>query len=66
MIELKDQESGVREHDILSSAIDTLEHTGRVRGVSSSRSWKEAFGKEHEDLWKKKKWSSAVDPDHLK
>ena len=58
VIEMKDHESGVREHDILS--------TGRVRGVSISRGWKEAFGKEHESLWKKKKRSSAVDPDHLK
>ena len=54
VIELKDHESGVREHDILSTAIDTPEHTGRVRGVSSSRGWKETFGKEHEGLWKKK------------
>ena len=66
MIELKDHESGVREHDILSTAIDMPEHTGRVRGVSSSRGWKETFGKEHEGLWKKKKRSSAVDHDHLK
>ena len=66
MIELKDHESGVREYDILSTVIDTLEHTGRVRGVSSSRGWKEAFGKEHEGLWKKKKRSSAMDPDRLK
>ena len=66
MIELKDHESGVREHDILSTAIDTPEHTGRMRGVSSSRGWKEAFGKEHEGLWKKKKWSTTVDPDRLK
>ena len=43
-----------------------LENTGRVRGVSSSRGWKEAFGKEHEGLWKKKKWSTTVDPDRLK
>jgi len=66
VIELKDHESGVREHDILSTAIDMPEHTSRVRGVSSSRGWKEAFGKEHEDLWKKKKRSSAVDPGRLK
>ncbi|RLN40936.1 hypothetical protein C2845_PM01G44300 [Panicum miliaceum] len=65
VIELKDHESGVREHDILSTAIDTQEHRGRVRGVSSSKGWKEAFGKENECLWKKKKRSS-VDPDRLK
>ena len=66
VIELKDHESGVREHDILSTAIDMPEHTGRVHGVSSLKGWKEAFGKEHEGLWKKKKRSSAVDPDRLK
>ena len=55
VIELKDHESGVREHDILSTANDTPEHTGRVHGVSSSKGWKQAFGKEHEGLWKKKK-----------
>ena len=66
MIELKDHESGVREHDILSTAIDMPEHTSRVRGVSSLRGWKEVFGKEHEGLWKKKKRSCAVDPDRLK
>ena len=54
MIELKDHESGVREHDILSTAIDMPDHTGRARGVSSSKGWKQAFGKEHEGLWKKK------------
>ena len=37
VIELKDHESGVKEHDILSTAINTPEHTGRVRRVSSSR-----------------------------
>ncbi|RLN09542.1 hypothetical protein C2845_PM11G04500 [Panicum miliaceum] len=62
VIELKDHESGVREHDILSTAIDTPEHRGRVCGVSSSKGWKEAFGKENEGLWKKKK-RSPVDPD---
>ena len=66
MIELKNHKNSVREHDILSTAIDTPEHTGRVRGVSSSRGWKQAFGKEHEGLWKKKKWSSVVDPNRLK
>ena len=41
------------------------EHTGRVHGVSSSKGWKEAFGKENEGLWKKKKRSS-VDLDRFK
>ena len=66
VIELKDHENDVREHDILSTAIDTPEHIGRVRGVSSSRGWKEAFGKEHEGFWKKKKRSTTVDPVRLK
>ena len=30
------------------------EHFKNLRGVSSSRGWKEAFDKEHEGLWKKK------------
>ncbi|RLN28740.1 hypothetical protein C2845_PM05G17910 [Panicum miliaceum] len=64
VIELKDHESGVREHDILSTTIDTPEHKGRVHGVSSLKGWKEAFGKENECLWKKKKRSS-MDPDQL-
>ncbi|RLM69770.1 hypothetical protein C2845_PM17G11210 [Panicum miliaceum] len=65
VIKLKDHESGVREHDILSTAIDTPEHRGCVHGVSSSKGWKEAFSKENECLWKKKK-RSFVDPDRLK
>ena len=44
VIELKDHESGVREHAILSTVIDTSEHTGRMREVSSLKGWKEAFG----------------------
>ena len=65
VIEMKDHESGVREHDILSIAIDTPEHTGRVCGVSSLMGWKEAFSKEYEGLWKKKRRSSA-DKDQFK
>ncbi|RLN38749.1 hypothetical protein C2845_PM01G48050 [Panicum miliaceum] len=65
VIELKDHESGVREHDILSTPIDTPEHRGRVRGVFSSKGWKEVFSQENECLWKKKKRSS-MDPDRLK
>ena len=65
MIELKDQESGVREHDILSTTIDTPEYRGRVRGVSSSKGWKEGFGKDNEGLWKKKK-RKYMDLDRLK
>jgi len=31
-MELKDQESAVREYEILSTSIDTPEHRGRVEG----------------------------------
>ena len=66
MIELKDHESGLREHDILFTAIDMPEHTGCVHGVSRSKGWKEAFGKENEGVWKKKKKRSSVDLDRFK
>ncbi|RLM74815.1 hypothetical protein C2845_PM15G04030 [Panicum miliaceum] len=65
VIELKDQEIGVREHDILSTAIDMPEHRGRVRGVSSLKGWKEGYDKDNEGLWKKKKRTS-MDPNRLK
>jgi len=31
VVELKDKETGVREHEFLSTIIDTLEHKGCVR-----------------------------------
>jgi hypothetical protein len=31
--------SGVREDDILTTTLETLEHRGRVRGMSSSHGW---------------------------
>ncbi|RLN13452.1 hypothetical protein C2845_PM09G11430 [Panicum miliaceum] len=65
VIELKDQDIGVREHDILSTAIDTPEHRGCVHGVSSLKGWKEGYNKDIKGLWKKKKRTS-MDPDRLK
>lgn len=64
VMELKEQASqgsytGVREEDILSGALETPEHRGRVRGVSSSKGWKEGFGPEYEGMWKKKRLTSA-------
>jgi hypothetical protein len=36
--------SGVREDDILTAALETPKHEGRVRGVSSSHGWGKGFG----------------------
>jgi hypothetical protein len=38
--------SGVRDDDILTVALETPEHRGRVRGVSSSLGWGKGFGEE--------------------
>jgi hypothetical protein len=38
--------SGVREDHILTAALETSEHRGRVRGVSSSLGWGKGFGEE--------------------
>jgi hypothetical protein len=46
---------GVREDDILTAAIDTPEHRGRVRGVSSSLGWGKGFGKEFTGMYRKKR-----------
>jgi hypothetical protein len=37
--------SRVREDDILTAALETPEHRGRVRGMSSSLGWGKGFGK---------------------
>jgi hypothetical protein len=37
--------SGVREDDILTAALESPEHRGRVRGVSSSLGWDKGFVK---------------------
>jgi hypothetical protein len=47
--------SGVREDDILTTALETLEHRGRVRGVSSSLGWGKGFGEELTGMNRKKR-----------
>jgi hypothetical protein len=47
--------SGVREDDILTIALETLEHQGRVRGVSSSLGWGKEFGEEFAGMYRKKR-----------
>ncbi|KAL6654028.1 hypothetical protein ACP70R_007493 [Stipagrostis hirtigluma subsp. patula] len=59
----QDSSCGVRENDALNKALGNPEHTGRVRGVSSSAGWK--FGwPEHRAMYKKRK-RSEVDVDKL-
>jgi hypothetical protein len=55
--------SGVREDDILTAALETPEHRGRVRGVSSSLGWGKGFGEEFAGMYRKKRnnWSDAHD-----
>jgi hypothetical protein len=45
--------SGVREDDILTAALETPEHQGRVRGVSSSLGWGKGFGAEFAGMYSK-------------
>jgi hypothetical protein len=47
--------SGVREDDILTAALETLEHRGRVRVVSSSLGWGKGFGEEFAGMYRKKR-----------
>jgi hypothetical protein len=47
--------SGVREDDILTATLETLEHRGRVRGVSSSLGWGKGFGEEFTRMYKRKR-----------
>jgi hypothetical protein len=47
--------SGVREDDILTIALETLEHRGRVQGVSSSLGWGKGFGEEFTRMYRKKR-----------
>jgi hypothetical protein len=47
--------SEVREDDVLTAALETLEHRGQVRGVSSSLSWGKGFGEEFTGMYKKKR-----------
>jgi hypothetical protein len=55
--------SGVREDDILTTTLDTPEHRGRVRGVSSSLGWGKGFGEEFAGMYtmKRNKRSDAHD-----
>jgi hypothetical protein len=46
---------GVREDDILTAALETPEHQGRVRGVSSSLGWGKGFGEEFAGMYRKKR-----------
>jgi hypothetical protein len=47
--------SGVREDDILTAALETPEHRGRVQGVSSSLGWGKGFGEEFAGMYRKKR-----------
>jgi hypothetical protein len=47
--------SGVREDDILTAALETPEHRGRVRGVFSSLGWGKGFGEEFAGIYRKKR-----------
>jgi hypothetical protein len=47
--------SGVREDDILTTTLETPEHRGRVRGVSSSLGWGKRFGEEFARMYRKKR-----------
>jgi hypothetical protein len=45
--------SRVREDDILIAALETPEHRGRVRGMSSSLGWGKGFGEEFARMCRK-------------
>jgi hypothetical protein len=47
--------SGVREDDILTAALETPKHRGRVRGVSSSLGLGKGFGEEFAGMYRKKR-----------
>jgi hypothetical protein len=47
--------SEFREDDILTASLETLEHRGRVRGVSSSLGWGKGFGEEFAKMYRKKR-----------
>jgi hypothetical protein len=47
--------SGVREDDILTASLETPEHQGRVRGMSSSLSWGKGFDEEFAGMYMKKR-----------
>jgi hypothetical protein len=47
--------SGVREDNILTAALETPEHRGRVRGLSSSLGWGKGFDEEFAGMYMKKR-----------
>jgi hypothetical protein len=47
--------SRVREDDILTATLETPEHRGRVRGMSSSLGWGKGFGEEFTGMYRKKR-----------
>jgi hypothetical protein len=51
---------GVRDNDILTVALETPEHRGRVRGVSSSLGWGKGFGEEFARTYRTKRNKKAV------
>jgi hypothetical protein len=52
--------SGIREDDILTAALETPEHRGRVQGVSSSHGWGKGFGQEFAGMYKMR-WNKTSD-----
>jgi hypothetical protein len=44
--------SGVMKDDIRTTALETLEHRGRVPGVSSSLGWGRGFGEEFAGMYR--------------
>jgi hypothetical protein len=52
--------SRVREDDILTAALETPDHRGRIRGVSSSLGWGKGFGEEFTGMYRKKKNKRSV------
>jgi hypothetical protein len=53
--------SGVRENDILITALETPEYRGRVRSVSSSLGWGKGFGEEFVGMYRKKRRNKRSD-----
>jgi hypothetical protein len=47
--------SGVREDDTVTTALETPEHRGRVRCVSSSLGWGKGFGEDFAGMYRKKR-----------
>jgi hypothetical protein len=43
-----------RERDIFTAGLGNPEHPGHVRGISSKQGWKEGFGPQWEDMYRKR------------